>query len=57
MNAAEILTKSVHSLFGVQKIYTASREAPSLRIDGLMDGLMDGVLKVSFNFLYTFKYI
>ena len=28
-------TKSVHSPFGVQKIYTARGEAPSLRMDGL----------------------
>ena len=30
MIAAELLTKYVHSPFGVQKIYTAGGEAPSL---------------------------
>ena len=53
MNAGELLTKSVHSPFGIQKIYTARGEAPSFRV-GWMDGL-DGVSKVSFNFLYTLR--
>ena len=58
MNAAELLTKSVHSPFVVQKINTARGEDPSLRMDGLHGvDREDGVSKVSFNFLYTFGYI
>ena len=56
MNAAELLTKSVQSLFGVKKIHSGG-EAPSLRMggDGMGWGGMgwDGVSKVSFNFLHT----
>ena len=53
MNVEEVLTKPVHSPFGVQKIYTARGEAPSLWVGGLIDGWMDGRgKKVSFNFLY-----
>ena len=38
MNVEEVLTKPVHSPFGVQKIYTARRAAPSLLVDVWMDG-------------------
>ena len=36
-------TKFVHSPFGVQKIYTARGEAPSLRVDGMGWDGMDGM--------------
>ena len=37
MNVEEVLTKPVHSPFGVQKIYTERCEAPSLLVDVWMD--------------------
>ena len=51
-NAAEVLTKPVHSPSGVQKkIYTASREGASLRMDRWMDGWMEDQMGPSIFFI------
>ena len=54
INVEEVSTKPVHSPSGVQKIYTARREAPSLRMewmDAWMGRNIKSVLQFSLYFI------